>query len=258
MQIYLIIENKKFRLQYNNKANPILAVNLLFSKLPKEINTDDIKDYFLVNGDEIFRKDDNIDIEKYNNKEFVLIFPNNKFQKRKENLQTGSVDNSLKNKTNMAEMIKQLTKAKEILKPTRNMNLGHLNRENNIFHIINHYSQIGSIDPFSSNYNYQMETDLYDSEEENQIDSFMLDLENINNSELNNDSEESEDVFDESEDSFIELNLNRNVNNSSLDVDVSALDQLISMGFSEIDSILALRMAHNRIEIAIEVLMRLH
>ncbi len=230
MQIFLIFENKRFSFQINNDVSRKLQVKYLISKLPKEKPIHDNKEYIIVYEDEVFKVDDYIDFEKYNNKEFALIFLKRNTLtdiNLKDSEETKKINyNSAK--LTMAQMIKKLTNAKEEIKPIDKRLNQYLNSSQNSHIMINS--------------EYEVESDLYLEEdlEEEEYDSDVIRI----NDHLIGDSYYSL--------SDVDVSMNSLING----VDPNMIIQMISMGFSSELSENALRITNNRIDIAIEFLMQ--
>jgi len=240
MHIYLIYENKKFRCECDFEENKKIQVKYLFSKLPKENHLDNMKEYILVYEDEVFKKDDYIDINKYNNKEFYFIVSKIKGsikhqqQKPQEEKKNGT---SLSNQMTMAQMIKVLTNAKEEIKPankTSNHNFQYINQHN----LADSQIMLNSEYEMESEFEYEYDDleDFYDSD-------VIMGNENININPIIDDSFQSS--------SEVDVSMNSLING----VDSNLLSLLINMGFSPELSLNALRISNNRIELAIEFLM---
>ena len=256
MQIFLIYDNKKFRFEYNDNENPHLQVKFLFSKLPKADPSDAEKEYILIWEEEVFQKEDSIDMQKYNNRDFVFIFLkknsikkalNSEDQKTKESKKP-QINSNMNISTNnynmtMAQMIKKLTNAKE------EINIAPKKKNNNQNIILNEPSSHRRlyIDPaILEEYDIDSDFDYPDVYEED-YESDVIMVGNGNANQLN------QMILDESENSASDMDVSMNASN--LEVDENHLSQLVSMGFNAEMSELALRRCCNRIDLAIEFLM---
>ena len=243
MQIFLIYDNKKFRFEYNNNENPRLQVAYLFSKLPKADPIDEEKEYILIWEDEVFKKEDIIDMQIYNNRELVFIFFKKNLLKITENEEDQTVKDSKKKQKSsndnmtMAQMIKKLTNAKEEIKPIQrkrnisDQNLVEANSHRRIY-----------IDP-SVLEEYDIDSDYGfgdDYDEDYDSDLIMFDRDNFDQM-----------VLDESENSASDMD----VSSGNFEVNLDNLSQLVAMGFNPEISELALIRCLNRIDLAIEFLM---
>ncbi len=290
MQIFLVYDNKRFRLEYNDKDNLSLQVNFLFSQLPKADQSDELKEYILIGEDEVFKKEDYINMQNYNNKELFFIFPkkrmfNNKDlttedqktlknTKKSKNLQvntcsntnfnsynTTNTHNNQNNPTNdkltMAQMIKKITNAKEEMK------IAPKKIQHNLQSNYNYHLRHININDLGSSYRVLLYPSLSFLEGEDEYSE--------------NESQFHQQIEDYVEDSESDLdnaiNVYRNQLNlmdvdesqyssSDLDLDVSGYSQayqdhlgtLIAMGFNADLSGMVLRRCGNRIEHAIELL----
>lgn len=247
MQIYLIYNNQKFRFEYNNKENPQLQVKFIFSKLPKKDLTHEEKEFIVIWEDEVFTKEDYIDMQKYNNKEFVFIFPKrNNFKKslNEEEQTTKELEKKENNNINnanltMAQMIKILTNAKEEIKirPRTNDNQNQNSSNPSSFRRFMIDPSILEEYDVDSDYDYQD-----DYEEDYESDVIMANEDSI-----------SQMPPDESDYSASDMDFSMTGNNFEINED--HLSQLVAMGFNPELSALALRRCNNRIDLAVEFLM---
>lgn len=257
MQIFLIYENKKFRLEYNTES--LLQVKFLLSKLPKEDQSDEDKEYTVHCEDEVFEKHDLIDMKNYNNKEFFFIFQkkgiikkpiNQEDQTAKETKkQSNNINGNNNNNLTMAQMIKKITNAKEELKmPPKRKNAAAQSNDRDpyiaFFYNYHAFAEDNGLDVYSELDSAEALEEDYDS-----------DLINAD-FDANNRQNYNQMIVDEPENSSSDMEVSvGNNNSSSLVVNENHLSQLVAMGFNAEMSELALRRSNNRIELAIEFLM---
>lgn len=219
MHIFISYKTKKYRIDTNDKLNPIFKVEALLAKIHNlDFDYKSTDCFLLINNDKL-GKQDIVDFQKFKDKEFCLI----KVNDEKLNAKT---DNKIITTSKLAEIIQKVTKSKELLKP-KNSNTSM----NNL------------MDPFPIRFDAEMEEEEYsDYYEESESDSQMIFI--------NNGSRPFEESFADSEmESEMEFN--------SFVPDEDMLRRLLEMGFPLEISIEALIRSRNVFDLAIEILMML-